>query len=120
MNFLRNMSFKRKIAAAVCAFLACAAVIAGALFAVTGAVGPNKNGANGSGNRVEAEVPAEAAVKITPYRNYTAVSSAELYDAGVVVYENETTVADLKSNLEVVAEYTNGTASGSEIGRAHV
>lgn len=113
MNFLRNMSFKRKIAAAVCAFLACAAVIAGALFAATGAVGPNKNGANGSGNRVEAEVPAEAAVKITPYRNYTAVSSAELYDAGVVVYENETTVADLKSNLEVVAEYTNGTASGS-------
>ncbi len=113
MNFLRNMSFKRKIAAAVCAFLACAAVIAGALFAATGAVGPNKNGANGLGNRVEAEVPAEAAVKITPYRNYTAVSSAELYDAGVVVYENETTVADLKSNLEVVAEYTNGTASGS-------
>lgn len=113
MNFLRNMSFKRKIAAAVCAFLACAAVIAGALFAATGAVGPNKNGANGSGNRVEAEVPAEAAVKITPYRNYTAVSSADLYDAGVVVYENKTTVADLKSNLEVVAEYTNGTASGS-------
>lgn len=113
MNFLHNMSFKRKIAAAVCAFLACAAVIAGALFAATGAVGPNKNGANGSGNRVEAEVPAEAAVKITPYRNYTAVSSAELYDAGVVVYENKTTVADLKSNLEVVAEYTNGTASGS-------
>lgn len=113
MNFLRNISLKRKIAAAVCAFLACAAVVAGAVFAVTGADSPHKNGANGSGNRAEAEVPAAEPVKITPYRNYTAVGTAELYDEGVVVYENKTTVADLKSNLKVVAEYINGTASGT-------
>ncbi|HBN12058.1 MAG TPA: hypothetical protein DD415_00410 [Clostridiales bacterium] len=113
MNFLRNISLKRKIAAAVCAFLACAAVVAGAVFAVTGADSSHKNGTNGSGSRVEAEVPAAEPVKITPYRNYTAVGTAELYDEGVVVYENKTTVADLKSNLKVVAEYTNGTASGT-------
>ena len=95
MKHFTSCSLKRKSALAVCAFLACAVMALGLVFA------------NPVRSYVEETARAETTERtVAAENNYTSVE-ADVYKQGVAIYANVTTAAQLKQNLAVYGTFSD-------------
>ena len=105
MNFLHNLSLKRKIAFAFCAVLVCAVLVTAAVLSF--GIVPNAGNKGGSHSKTETPATQTDSPAATPYRNYTGSPTVTPYgEEGnyAVIYDGKTTVGDLKDNLIVESD----------------